>query len=76
MMLVAYDKQPMPLCMAICKIARERGLGELGIWDHTLTQKTRQVPSDNEFCGVGFYWLSVFFWQTHFNIFDVKFVGK
>ena len=43
MTLVAYEKQPMPLCMALCKIARERGLSDLGIWDHTVSPKMREV---------------------------------
>ena len=41
--LAAYEKKAMPVCMALCKIARERGLGEIGIWDHTCSQKLRPV---------------------------------
>lgn len=38
--LVALDKVPMPLCTFVCKMARERGIADLGIWDHELTQKS------------------------------------
>lgn len=43
--IVAFDKVPMPVCNFLCKMAQERGISEVAIWDHELIQRVTPVPS-------------------------------
>ncbi|CAK9026417.1 unnamed protein product [Durusdinium trenchii] len=46
MSLVAHEKQCMPLCTFLCKMARERGLADFTVWDHEIEPKTRTVTEN------------------------------
>jgi len=39
MTLVAFDKVAMPFCSLLCKLGQERGIGECGVVDHTISPR-------------------------------------
>lgn len=42
--LIAHDKKCMPLCNFMFSAARERGIGDINIYDHETSKKTRNAP--------------------------------
>lgn len=49
--MVAYDKVCMPLASFLCKMARERGIADVSIWDHEIQPKMKKAttPMLNKF---------------------------
>jgi len=43
MTLVAFEKVPMPFCQFLCKMGQERGIAELAVWDHEVSQRMAPV---------------------------------
>ena len=52
--IVAFDKVPMAFCSFLCKMGRDRGIGEVGVWDHQVKPKMAPAPylpkNDCPFC--------------------------
>ncbi len=38
--LVSFEKQSMPLCTLMCKVARDRGIGDISVYEHETAKMT------------------------------------